>query len=506
MSKMWVTGESNAEVIGPSSTVVDVRNGYDTPSHDDSFQMPTRTAVILLGASHFPNHEDLGETASFYTSKEAIRRYLVDTLRADPILDLFDSPEPPSTILVRISSFIESDLRASFGSLASNNLFVYYVGHGYPARGDPDEYFLALASTTRKHPDFTALDFRSLARILRSDASTMRKFIILDSCYAGSALGHMGSGETPQSVLSARASALLRAGEVQDSSTPTKGTALYCAADRDAEALAPPGEQYTMFSGAILHALSAGRDRQGRFLSLDDVHQTAWEYISERYGKQGIRPALHAPDQSGGNIATKVYLFPNVKWHYDIEFEHHLAEKAAQPAQSNRVAPVGLFWLLLATLAIWLAAILLRPGEMYFAGTNSSIYNLVIFWVVHALCSAVIYYGADLLIKDSWWKSIMLGCSVATVAGFVATEPYLHVMAYIFPRMEDVSMEAIYRTYEENHSSIITRITIWTTPVLGPLYGFVLYRLCRTAFKLVRAVTAKLVARGASKRKGTDMR
>ncbi|MBC8642914.1 hypothetical protein IAG25_39745 [Caballeronia sp. EK] len=305
-------GGGNFHMAGRQKLVIKTREPVE--SGQLAPRQETRIAAILLGAWSFPYHPGFGQTQSFLNSKEAFKGYLVRTLKVDVILDLFGSEDLQPVQLSKISTFIDTDLRTRFGTLSSVNLIVYYIGHGYPAREDPSEYFLALASTTEKHPDFTSLDFRTLARVLRTEASTMRKFVIIDACYAGIALGHMGSEDNAQSILSARTSAVLGATERQELEVPTRGTALYCAADRDAAALAPPGYEYTMFSGALLHVLTSGSVRSKEFLSLDDIHEAVWEHLSERYKKEAIRPALHAPDQSGGNIASKVYLFPNAQW------------------------------------------------------------------------------------------------------------------------------------------------------------------------------------------------
>ncbi|MBC8642915.1 caspase family protein [Caballeronia sp. EK] len=287
--------------------------GKDKPP--PSAVVETPTAAILLGASAYPQHKEFGETKSFLNSKEAIKLYLRDTLKVSCILDLFNAPEPASVLLTQMSAFLKMDVHARFGSLASVNLIVYYIGHGYPASSDPTDYYLALSSTTDDHPEFTSLEFRLLARLLRTEASEMRKFVILDSCFAGMAFIHMGNSRAnAQKALSDRTKALLTTREVQVKSVPTKGTALYCAADRDVEALVPREDQYTMFSGALLHALKAGRPRARQYMSMADIHEVVWEHLEQRFRKEAVRPALHAPDQSGGDIARNVLLFPNPQW------------------------------------------------------------------------------------------------------------------------------------------------------------------------------------------------
>lgn len=276
-------------------------------------------AAILLGASSFPSHASFGATEAFFQSKEDFKSYLIKILGVNRILDLFDSNMSESDILIEIAYFVENYARSKFDITEYKDLIFFYVGHGYPSQVDPSDYHLALASTREGYEEFTSLNFGKLAYVLRKHASTMRKFIILDCCYAGAALGRMAGEANQQDIVSVRTRAQFAEKKTANKLIPDKGAALYCAASKYKEAVAPLGQKHTMFSDALLYALTTGSSGYGRLLSLEEVSEITWDYLVSKHQRDAVRPEVHAPDQSGGNVAKAVFLFPNPQGSEDDE-------------------------------------------------------------------------------------------------------------------------------------------------------------------------------------------
>jgi len=273
------------------------------------------TAAILLGASDFPQYS-YKPNAAFLRSKQDFRSYLQDSdvgfaLQDDAILDLFDSHHVPSTQLVTIGKFLDRfDRQADREAL--RNLIVYYVGHGYfpwPSQ----EYHVALACTERDYESATGLKIPELANVIKQRARAFRRFIFLDCCFAAEALAAFQSG--------AEDAIAIKAGKAFKEDTPRRpvalprrGTTLFCAADRDNVALSPEQYPHTMFTDALLRVLLNGDRSYPPDLTLAQVRDLTWENLDALYSKP-VRPVLHSPDQSEGDIATTLSLFPNAWRH-----------------------------------------------------------------------------------------------------------------------------------------------------------------------------------------------
>ncbi|MGH6876007.1 MAG: hypothetical protein ACREHV_01380 [Rhizomicrobium sp.] len=270
------------------------------------------TAAVLLGASAFPLHaETYAPNEAFLRSKQDFRAYLQDrdnglALPDEVICDLFDLQHLPSQQLVSIGRFLEKiTQRVDRGTLC--NLIVYYVGHGYFA-GLRQEYHLALACLEKGYDATTGLKVNELAEVLKERARSFRRFVILDCCFAAEALREFqGAGE--DAIYAKAKVAFAEDTPRRPLAVPRRGTALFCAAGKDNVARSPKELPHTMFSDALLGVLRRG-DRQGApYLTLAEIKDLAWERLQDY--PNPVRPVLHSPDQTEGDIAAIVSLFPN---------------------------------------------------------------------------------------------------------------------------------------------------------------------------------------------------
>lgn len=256
---------------------------------------PQTTFAIILGVSECPQAPALTASDAFTNSAWALHSYLVSSsfgLPESHVLDRFDSNQPAAQLLTDIAAWLNQQQ-------GMRDLIVYYTGHGGFARGDR-AYFLAGRQTRQGMEGATSIRMMDLAQLFRNETPFVRRYLILDCCFAGEAAkaGFMG---TPLQIACQQTQEVL----------PSRGTALLCSSSAADPSIAPPGERYTMFSGALLMALQRGIGDGSPALSLGQIGDQVWTYIRERYLDQAVRPELHSPDQREGDVAT-VPLFPNL--------------------------------------------------------------------------------------------------------------------------------------------------------------------------------------------------
>ncbi|MEU6493438.1 caspase family protein [Streptomyces sp. NPDC046984] len=132
----------------------------------------------------------------------------------------------------------------------SDTLLVYFAGHGLlDGRG---ELFFGLPRSMQGR-SYTGVTYQALREII-TDCAARRLVIILDCCMSGRALGLMGG----EDLLADQA-------EID-------GSYLLAAAPENGQALAPPGETHTAFTGELLNVLQYGIPDQPRGLDLNTVY------------------------------------------------------------------------------------------------------------------------------------------------------------------------------------------------------------------------------------------
>ncbi len=266
---------------------------------------PESTLAIILGASDWPHHKSLGGSASaFRNSANGINDFFLSSngmaLPADNVLNLFDDSSAVSDLDASISQFLQDRIgQLKSRSSIVRDLVLIYIGHGGFIHSE-DAYFLAIRSTREDGEGTSGFRISSLASTLKRHAGHIRRYLIIDACFAASAYAAFQS--SPLEV--ARKN-------TEHELPPDRGTALLCSSSALSPSSVPIGNQYTMFSGELLQILNTGIPNKPNRLSLSDVGEAVKLSIKDKYRDYAIRPEVHAPDQRTGNVAN-VPLFLNI--------------------------------------------------------------------------------------------------------------------------------------------------------------------------------------------------
>lgn len=272
---------------------------------------PQTTLVIVLGASEWPFALDFPASAAFENAARSWKSYILDPqgfgVPCENLLDLFNSSKGPLEIDEEINIFLEK--RSSIMKASGNpprDILLYFVGHGGFVGRDSD-FYLALRCTRRERPRTSGIQIESLADTLSEKGRHLRRFIILDCCFAAAAFRAFETGTSIVAI-----SKMVNAFKVKEEANnlPSKGVALLCSSDQKTTSLVLPDGSSTMFSRSLMHALSRGNAHHRNPLSLYDLKNLAEEALSHLSIKNAPRPVVFSPDQSKGDIAA-VPLFPN---------------------------------------------------------------------------------------------------------------------------------------------------------------------------------------------------
>jgi hypothetical protein len=277
-----------------------------------------RVVAIVLGATRFPDWPAIDDEAvgrAFGTSHQDIVAVLRTFTSA--ILDLFDSNHLPDRLCLDIEDFLKDHCEAT-------DLLVYYVGHGSFLGDSEPAYFLALRKTAVDREYATGLRAINLARSLR--IFKKRTYLLLDCCFAGSALPDL------QSPLQDVMGADFKAGP------QPKGVALLSAASRNKAAIIPKSAGRTMFSDALCDVFRDGIAAEGPFLTLRQIKEAIVERIQTKFATEAhVLPEVHTPRQVAGDVADFPF-FPNAA--ADVIPRDVLAN-LERPERWARVSAVG---------------------------------------------------------------------------------------------------------------------------------------------------------------------
>jgi hypothetical protein len=267
------------------------------------FIEPERTAAAIFGAQWWPWVPRLSGGSAFAQSAADMKGYIVSSnglaLREDrDVLDLFDSDESAADQLTHLGKFLRAWKHRAGGEATSlATLFIYYVGHG-DFVGTTTEFFL-LVKQSRPANQRTCLLARTLADCLRNEAPLVRQVMVLDCCFSGAAQRVWMSSRAPQVAAGRTVKAM-----------PQNGTVLLCSAAENMSSMAPRGSVRTMFTGALLEALSSGSTAIQRDISPRQARDLAFAIMSAQWGNAAMPPVLHAVDRELGDVSD-LPLFPN---------------------------------------------------------------------------------------------------------------------------------------------------------------------------------------------------
>ncbi|MEU7133962.1 caspase family protein [Streptomyces sp. NPDC046261] len=200
---------------------------------------PGATKALLIGTSTYDFLEDLPAVSKNLSS-------LAEVLSGPTSWNL---GQDDCIVLSNPTSAVAAlDTLRDASATARDTLLVYYAGHGLVS--PEGELYLGLPQSKQQRVE-TGIPYSWLRGALL-EGRAERTVLILDCCYGGIALGMMGPSE-----LAAQAD--------------VEGTYLLAAASENRQALAPPGEPHTAFTGELLAILTTGIAGGPEQLDLDSI-------------------------------------------------------------------------------------------------------------------------------------------------------------------------------------------------------------------------------------------
>jgi Caspase domain/Protein kinase domain len=233
---------------------------------------PDTSRAVLIGVSHF---HDLPDLPAIRNNLGGLAQCFRDpSLWGLPAAHCIVVPDPESTVALL-------DPVHDAAAEAEDTLLLYYAGHGkVHDRG-------GLLLTTAGYRDgraHTAVHYDQVREKLM-ESRAARKVVILDCCFSGQAIGVMSD---PSDVVNR---------------ARVEGTCLLTATPATREALSPPGESYTAFTGALLRLLTDGIPDGSPLLRLNVIFRALRDTME--------RNALPEPQMRIDNTAADLPLVRN---------------------------------------------------------------------------------------------------------------------------------------------------------------------------------------------------
>jgi hypothetical protein len=235
---------------------------------------PDRSRIVLIGSSEYEDAENL-------PSIPAVRHNVADLHAAlthpehgivplDNCTTLLDEPRLPA-----VGRALKDATTA-----AEDLLLVYVAGHGLV--GARHELYLAMYESDPENPAFNSLPYDTLRNAVL-DSRAQVKVVIVDSCFSGLAIGRT-MGDDLAAVV----------GQLD-----VAGTYVLTSAERNQVALALPEEQYTAFTGRLLHLLRNGVPGGGEYLTID----TVYSHLVVQMKSEGLSQPQRRAAASAGLVA-----------------------------------------------------------------------------------------------------------------------------------------------------------------------------------------------------------
>jgi uncharacterized protein YjbI with pentapeptide repeats len=238
---------------------------------------PGRSQAVLIGASTYRHLDDL---PAVHNNLSGFRDVLVaPALGGLPADNCTVVAEPARPVDVYRT------LRQQ-AAAAEDTLLVYFAGHGRTGRRN--ELFLCLPDTDPDELPYSAWPYDELRRVM-ADSRATKKVVILDCCFSGRALADQAGDE--ETIL----------GQVG-----IAGTYLLTATAANAVALAPPGEQYTAFTGTLLALLTKGIPDGPELLTFQQIYPRLQHTLTSRQ--------LPRPRQQGSDTIAHLALTRNLAY------------------------------------------------------------------------------------------------------------------------------------------------------------------------------------------------
>ena len=189
---------------------------------------PGASRAVLVGTSRYQHLEQLPAVSNNLQALAGLLRGPLSLQLPSQHVTVVENPAVAHTVVGAVRQAAAE---------ATDTLFVYFAGHGLV--DSQDALSLALPDTEFGRIE-TGLPYDWLRRVLLLDSRAERHVVILDCCYSGLALGRMSAspGLADQAAV--------------------EGSFLLAAAAETRTALAPVGDTYTAFTGALLDTLRHG--------------------------------------------------------------------------------------------------------------------------------------------------------------------------------------------------------------------------------------------------------
>jgi hypothetical protein len=243
-------------------------------------RLPDRDAssVLLIGTSRYASN-DLLDLPAVHNNLQGLARALTHPQHGGvqaANCRIIHQPASPAMISKAVRELART---------ADDTLIVYFAGHGI-AGGNSGDLFLALPESDPEDPAFSALRYDDLRNLLVADGAVhaRNRVVILDCCFSGRAIPAMSAAQV---------------GGLMD----IEGVYVLTATARNQPALAPEGEQYTAFSGALLELLRYGIADGPELLSLAVIHERLNNVLRAR--------GLPRPEQINYRTAARLALTRN---------------------------------------------------------------------------------------------------------------------------------------------------------------------------------------------------
>jgi hypothetical protein len=261
---------------------------------------PSRSRAVLIGASTYSHLEDLpavrNNLSGFY---DVLVAPVLGGLPADNCMIVAEPAKP-------VDVYRTLRLHAA---AAEDTLLVYFAGHG--RLGDRNELFLCLPDTDPDELPYSAWPYDELRRVVAGSRAS-KKVVILDCCFSGRALADQAGNE--ETIL----------GQVG-----IAGTYLLTATVANAVALAPRGERYTAFTGALVGLLNTGIPDGPELLTFDQIYPRLQHALISRQ--------LPRPRQQGNDTIAYLALARNLAY-----TGHHATSRDIRDATGEQRAQLDI--------------------------------------------------------------------------------------------------------------------------------------------------------------------
>jgi uncharacterized caspase-like protein len=239
---------------------------------------PGRSQAVLIGASTYRHLEDLPAVCNNLSGfRDVLIASALGGLPADHCTVVAEPAKP-----VDVYRALSEQAAA-----AEDTLLVYFAGHARP--DSPNELYLCLPDTDPDALRFTALPYDLLRRAV-ADSPAIIKVVILDFCCSGRPLADPAEQTADEEAI---------VGQVG-----IERTFVLTAIAANAVALAPPGERYTVFTGALLDLLTKGIPDGPELITLEEILPRLEDALRRR--------RLPLPHGQGNDIDMRLALTRNL--------------------------------------------------------------------------------------------------------------------------------------------------------------------------------------------------